>query len=287
MNLSIRIAKNLLALAKALLGAKEDYIYDPEHKKHPGGGYTKTPRGWTLKKKPRPMRKQSPARIETTRKTEIANDPQTPPEVLEALSKDKNVRVRARVALNNKTPLETLKELSTDNQRIVRAAVARNERTTSKMLRTLAQDKSVLVRKEVAGNQKTPVGVLKQMHNGLTPEAAAIVYKEARKNLKSRLPKFDRNVDKKALKESISKLEDEKEEVLTTLKAFKKTLGPRGQGRNEAQLKADFIKNMNPSAYGSVEVFNAAKRRVSQMSVKDFAIMLNSILLDDEDEEIK
>ena len=288
MSLNIRIAREILTVARILLGAKSDYdyVYDPEHKKRPvGGGWEKTEKGWTLNKKTKHMRRQSPARIETLRKTQIALDPQTPVQVLEALASDKNVHVRARVALNTNTSLNILKRLSTDNQRLVRAAVARNKRTTPKMLRELAQDKSVLVRKEVAGNQRTPIGILKQIHNGLTPKAAAVIYKESKKNLKSRLPKFDKSVNKDALRKSISKLEDEKEEVLTTLKSFKKTLGPRGQGRNEAQLKADFIKNMNPSAYGTIEEFNAAKRRVSQMSVKEFAIMLNSILLDEEDEE--
>jgi len=34
---NIRLAKRLVAIARVIVGASADYIYDPEHKKHPGG----------------------------------------------------------------------------------------------------------------------------------------------------------------------------------------------------------------------------------------------------------
>jgi hypothetical protein len=37
-----RIAEIANKIAKALVAKDYEYIYDPEHKKHPGGGYVKT-----------------------------------------------------------------------------------------------------------------------------------------------------------------------------------------------------------------------------------------------------
>lgn len=43
----LKIASELLKVAETLTaGSDYHYIYDPEHKKHPGGGYQKTEKGW-------------------------------------------------------------------------------------------------------------------------------------------------------------------------------------------------------------------------------------------------
>mgnify|MGYP007037139444 CR=1 FL=1 len=43
---TLRIAEELVKTAEDLIFADSDYIYDPDHKKHPGGGYHKiSPRG--------------------------------------------------------------------------------------------------------------------------------------------------------------------------------------------------------------------------------------------------
>jgi hypothetical protein len=42
-NVNIRIARELNKIARELVADKDyKYIYDPEHKKHPSGGYVKT-----------------------------------------------------------------------------------------------------------------------------------------------------------------------------------------------------------------------------------------------------
>jgi hypothetical protein len=45
-NIRLTIAKELNKIAKELVADDYEYIYDPDHKKHPGGGYTKTEKGW-------------------------------------------------------------------------------------------------------------------------------------------------------------------------------------------------------------------------------------------------
>ena len=50
MNTRVKLAKRLLTIAKCLI-ADSNYIYDPEHKKHPGGGYHKTENGWSKREK--------------------------------------------------------------------------------------------------------------------------------------------------------------------------------------------------------------------------------------------
>lgn len=283
------VARKLILLAKQLISGDSKYIYDPEHKKKPGGGYVKTERGWTLKKEN--TTKQESLSVKTKKKKpdyqkhKAASDPETDVKTLELLSKDENSRVRARVAHNPNTPKKILEVLSQDKKRIVRAAVARNKNTSIKLLKILSDDKSFLVKREVANNPNTPMGDLKKIYHGIhktEEQAPSIVKSEAKKKIKERLPKFSKDINPKQLKKSVTKLGDEVEEVLESLGKFKKTLGPRGQGRNEAQLKVDFIKHMRPSNYENQEAFNRAKERVSKMSVSDFAVMLNSILIEEE-----
>lgn len=46
-----RIVKEILLVAKELLASEGyQYIYDPEHKKHPEGGFKRTPKGWSRKR---------------------------------------------------------------------------------------------------------------------------------------------------------------------------------------------------------------------------------------------
>lgn len=79
-------------------------------------------------------------------------------------------------------------------------------------------------------------------------------------------------------------LADDDTEV-AEITVFKKTLGERGKGRSPAQLKADFIKMMNPASYDSPEAFKKAQERIKNMSPNDFDAVLSAI--SDEEEEIK
>lgn len=42
---NIKLAKRLVTIARVIVGASADYIYDPEHKKHPGGRLSKDRKG--------------------------------------------------------------------------------------------------------------------------------------------------------------------------------------------------------------------------------------------------
>jgi len=83
---------------------------------------------------------------------------------------------------------------------------------------------------------------------------------------------------------------DEESDEVHELMGFKKTLGqrvPESQKgdyyvRNEAKLKADFIKNMNPSNYDSPEAFKAAKERLQKMPTADFGKVLAAISEEEE-----
>jgi hypothetical protein len=85
------------------------------------------------------------------------------------------------------------------------------------------------------------------------------------------------------------KLTSESDEV-SELMGFKKTLGQRvpesKQGqyyvRNEAKLKADFIKNMNPANYDSPEAFRKAKARMQAMPTGDFGKILAAVSEEEE-----
>ena len=55
-------------------------------------------------------------------------------------------------------------------------------------------------------------------------------------------------------------------------------------GRSKDQLKADFIKNMNPANYSSPEAFQNAKKRIQALSANDFSRILASIFADEEEE---
>lgn len=72
---------------------------------------------------------------------------------------------------------------------------------------------------------------------------------------------------------------------LKELAGFKQTLGQRvpekdvGKWfvRNQVQLKADFVRNMDPTNYDSPEQFKAAKDRIQKMTPNDFGKVLAAI----------
>lgn len=68
------------------------------------------------------------------------------------------------------------------------------------------------------------------------------------------------------------------EETVEEMRDFKKTVGKSGQeNRSLAQLKTDFIKNLDKSSYSSTEAFNNAKDRLNKMNDADFGKILLSI----------
>jgi 3-methyladenine DNA glycosylase AlkC len=80
------------------------------------------------------------------------------PEVLTALSRDKDESIRTAVAENPKAPPEALAALSRDKDKYVRRAVAQNPNTPPEVLTALAGDE--YVRRDIAQNPNTPPEVL-------------------------------------------------------------------------------------------------------------------------------
>jgi len=78
-------------------------------------------------------------------------------------------------------------------------------------------------------------------------------------------------------------LKDDSDEV-EELAGFKSTLGQRGKGRSEAELKSDFIANMDVANYSSPEAFKKAVDRMKKMPAADFGKILAAITGEDEEE---
>ena len=81
--------------------------------------------------------------------------------------------------------------------------------------------------------------------------------------------------------------EEETDSIYGEMAKFSRDdVAPMGvyHGRTKDQLKADFIKNMNPANYSSPEAFQNAKKRIQALSANDFSRILASIFADEEEE---
>jgi 3-methyladenine DNA glycosylase AlkC len=88
-------------------------------------------------------------------KCRVAENPNTPPEVLEKLANDVDYWVRYGVAENPNTPPKVLEQLATDEDYIIRCYVAKNPNTLPEVLEKLANDEDLYVRWHVALNPNT------------------------------------------------------------------------------------------------------------------------------------
>ena len=94
-------------------------------------------------------------------------------DILESLSKDKNVKIRSIVAEHPKTPIEVLNELSKDsvlvngyrnrNHYIVKQAVAKNPNTTTEILEKLSEEKCAYIIRNVVENPNTSKDALSKL----------------------------------------------------------------------------------------------------------------------------
>lgn len=83
-----------------------------------------------------------------------ANSSDTPTEMLTKLSRDKNLLVRGKVALNPSTPAKIVQRLASDEDRFVRTMAAGNEKLSRKKLQCMAGDPDEYVRKEAGRTLK-------------------------------------------------------------------------------------------------------------------------------------
>lgn len=93
----------------------------------------------------------------------VAQNPNTPPDVLAELVQDKEGIVRVAVAANTNTPIYVLTDLANDESGYVREAVANNPSTPPDVLVDLANDKDRSVYRWVALNPHTPTDVLAEL----------------------------------------------------------------------------------------------------------------------------
>lgn len=98
----------------------------------------------------------------------LAANPETPVEILELFSKDKNHVVRCGVAVNPATPISILKVLAKqDSNQIVQARVAENpsipESLRREVIEDLVNDLEPWIRCHVGWNRFAPVDVLKSL----------------------------------------------------------------------------------------------------------------------------
>lgn len=97
----------------------------------------------------------------------VARNPSTPADTLEMLAHDhafvgsSRTSVHSNVGLNPNTPNRILELLAQDIECSIRGCVAKNPNLPIALLRTLAQDESSIVRFSVASNLSTPVDLLR------------------------------------------------------------------------------------------------------------------------------
>ena len=89
----------------------------------------------------------------------LANDSQTPVEVLNMLAQKSESSVLVEVARNPSTRVELLRMLAEKSECSVLVAVAGNPSTPVEVLKMLAQQSDILVLLAVAGNRSTPLEV--------------------------------------------------------------------------------------------------------------------------------
>lgn len=86
----------------------------------------------------------------------LAADPDTQPEVLDVLGRQRGTGLRKLVAANENTPPDVLSILAKNDDETVKIEVVRNHSTPEETLRELAKDPDWNVRETVSYNVNTP-----------------------------------------------------------------------------------------------------------------------------------
>lgn len=128
---------------------------------------------------------RSETELDVEQRKEIAKN-STSAKDLERLATDEYYMVRANVAQNPNTPLDILTHLAQDEYFLVRAYVAKNINSTADLLMNLAQDSLDSVRYYVACNPNTPTEVLKQLAQDKDEDVREVAAKQLRGNKSNR-----------------------------------------------------------------------------------------------------
>lgn len=102
----------------------------------------------------------------------IAGSPQVASQQLNALSRSKEAKVRARVAEHSATPLKALARLLQDESAEVRLSLSYNDSLPNIFLAQLASDENPDVRWALAENFLLPIHILEFLANDENPYVA-------------------------------------------------------------------------------------------------------------------
>ena len=166
-NKYLKIAEEILKAVEDLIFADSDYIYDPEHKKHPSGGYHKTEKGWSKVEEKKDKSISSPKVEMTVEQKKL--DEYVTKEINEYKPDSKGTysinEKLWNIAKNPETHLSTLWKLSDYPRIYIRESVAGNENCSIELLEKLSNDESGNVVGYVARNPKTPAYILEKISN--------------------------------------------------------------------------------------------------------------------------
>ena len=124
----------------------------------------------------------------TSVREHVAGNPNTPANVLTRMSTDFNSFVRWDVAMNPSAPADVLTKMSTDPDEYVRRCVAKNPSTPPDSLIELSTDSDSDVRCAVAYNPNTPLNVVMELAN----DKDSYIRRRALENFEARRQKNDR-----------------------------------------------------------------------------------------------
>jgi len=161
-----KLASELLKIAKELYTGS-DYIYDPEHKKHPSGGYHKTDKGWTKndsnsdtsRSENKPKKSVKDMNYDEKGKL-VRNYENTSPDVLDEVVDSSPYSdqwlLRVNVARHPNTSKDTLDKLSNDGDDRVRIEVLNNRNTSKSTVNKMKKDKNKSI--QWAANRRSHYG---------------------------------------------------------------------------------------------------------------------------------
>lgn len=217
-------------------------------------------------------------------------------EILNKLSTDANDYVRRDVSGNANTSSSTLDKLVLDRDFYVRQNVASHQNTSPSALDGLSRDKDRYVRRNVAENRNTPVATLDKL---VDDKEGTDVWHSALRNPKTSMESITRkfmqtsfeerdepifretffarrpNMNPAAMKQFLGNSAPRNMAALCEAADYKK--GGKSESKTPQQLKSDFIANMNPSNYASMESYQRAMERVKSMTPDEVAEMFAAI----------
>ncbi|MBU6455656.1 MAG: hypothetical protein KGS72_28045 [Cyanobacteria bacterium REEB67] len=154
---------------KQIKEALKVLLCNREGDSQPDGDATKT----AVKKRPPEKQSNTQAALEAAKiRWLLAINPNTPPPVLEHLTRNAPTSLLERIAENPRTHSTTLARLAMHDDSQVRAAVAENMNASIKTIWKLARDEHPDVRMRVAESYTVPIAVLKVLAEDENPYVA-------------------------------------------------------------------------------------------------------------------